>query len=109
MNKIYHLSTCSTCKKILEETKAKERGFILQDIKKEKITPAQLDEMKALSGSYESLFSRRSQQYRPMGLHEKQLTEDDYRSLILQEYSFLKRPVAIANGKIYTGAEVKNI
>ncbi|MET3875242.1 MULTISPECIES: arsenate reductase family protein [Chitinophaga] len=109
MNKIYHLSTCSTCKKILEETKAKERGFILQDIKKEKITPAQLDEMKALSGSYESLFSRRSQQYRPMGLHEKKLTEDDYRSLILQEYSFLKRPVAITNGKIYTGADVKNI
>jgi arsenate reductase len=109
MNKIYHLSTCSTCKKILEETKAKERGFILQDIKTDKITPAQLDEMKALSGSYESLFSRRSQQYRPMGLHEKILTEDDYRSLILQEYSFLKRPVAITGGKIYTGAEVKNI
>lgn len=109
MNKIYHLSTCGTCKKILEETKAKERGFILQDIKKDKITLEQLDEMKALSGSYESLFSRRSQQYRPMGLHEKTLTEDDYRSLILQEYSFLKRPVAITGGKIYAGADVKNI
>ncbi|MGO4294797.1 arsenate reductase family protein [Chitinophaga sp. RAB17] len=109
MNKIYHLSTCSTCKKILEETNAKERGFILQDIKKEKITPEQLDEMHALSGSYESLFSRRSQQYRPMGLHEKDLKESDYRDLILQEYSFLKRPVAIVGNKIYTGAEVKNI
>ena len=109
MNKIYHLSTCSTCKKILEETDAKARGFILQDIKKEKITPAQLDEMHALSGSYESLFSRRSQQYRPMGLHEKGLKESDYRDLILQEYSFLKRPVAIAGDKIYTGADVKNI
>jgi len=109
MNKIYYLSTCSTCKKILEETNAKERGFVLQDIKKDKITPAQLDEMHALAGSYESLFSRRSQQYRPMGLHEKQLKEADYRDLILQEYSFLKRPVAIVGKKIFIGAEVKNI
>ncbi|MEC5147830.1 ArsC/Spx/MgsR family protein [Chitinophaga sp. 212800010-3] len=109
MNKIYHLSTCSTCKKILEETNAKDRGFVLQDIKKEKITPEQLDQMKALSGSYESLFSRRSQLYRPMGLHEKELTEKDYRSLILQEYSFLKRPVAIVGKKIYIGADVKDI
>jgi arsenate reductase len=107
MNKIYHLSTCGTCKKILEEINAKARGFELQDIKKEKITPEQLDEMKALAGSYESLFSRRSQQYRPMGLHEKELTEDDYRSLILQEYSFLKRPVAIVGNRIYIGAEVR--
>ncbi|MCW3462438.1 arsenate reductase family protein [Chitinophaga nivalis] len=108
MNKIYHLSTCGTCKKILEEIKAKDRGFILQDIKKEKITPEQLEEMHALAGSYEALFSRRSQQYRPMGLHEKELSEKDYRDLILQEYSFLKRPVAVLGNRIYIGAEVKN-
>jgi arsenate reductase len=44
-----------------------------------------------------------------MGLHEKQLTEEDYRSLILQEYSFLKRPVAIVGDKIYIGAATKEI
>ncbi|WP_291908498.1 arsenate reductase family protein [Chitinophaga sp. CB10] len=109
MKKIYHLSTCGTCKKILEETRAVDRGFVLQDIKKEKITDAQLKEMKELAGSYEALFSRRSQKYRPMGLHEKELTEKDYHDLILEEYSFLKRPVAIVDGKIYIGADVKNI
>jgi arsenate reductase len=109
MKRIYHLSTCSTCKKILAETGAREKGFVLQDIKTEKITPEQLDEMHRLAGSYEALFSRRSQQYRPMGLHEKPLTEDDYRRLILQEYSFLKRPVAVVGSKIYIGNEVKNV
>ncbi len=109
MNKIYHLSTCNTCKKILEEIKAKERGIELQDIKTEKITPGQLDEMHTLAGSYEALFSRRSQKYRPMGLHEKNLTEQDYRDLILQEYSFLKRPVGISGNRIYIGGEVKNM
>ena len=109
MKKLYHLSTCSTCKKIIADTGVKEKGFVLQDIKTDRITPAQLDEMKKLAGSYEALFSRRSQQYRPMGLHEKTLTEDDYRDLILQEYTFLKRPVAIVEDKIYVGAEVKHI
>lgn len=109
MKKIYHLSTCSTCKRILETIRAKENGFVLQDIKKEKITPAQLEEMYALSGSYEALFSRRSQQYRPMGLHEKQLTEKDYHDLILQEYSFLKRPVAIVGKQIFIGSDKKTV
>lgn len=107
MEKIYHLSTCNTCKKILEEINARGRGIQLQDIKTEPITPEQLDEMHRLAGSYEALFSRRSQKYRPMGLHEKELTEQDYRNLILQEYSFLKRPVAVVGDRIYIGNEVK--
>lgn len=103
MNKCYHLSSCSTCKKILDEAGLAAKGFTLQNIKEEKITPQQLDEMYKLAGSYEALFSRRSMKYRPMGLHEKQLTEEDYKSLILEEYSFLKRPVTIVGKKIFIG------
>lgn len=88
---------------------AKENGFVLQDIKTEKITPAQLDEMHKLAGSYEALFSRRSQKYRPMGLHEKELTEKDYRDLILEEYTFLKRPVAIVGKQIFVGSDKKTV
>ena len=109
MKKIYHLSTCNTCKKIIDTVHAKENGFELQDIKTEKITPAQLKEMHALAGSYEALFSRRSQKYRPMGLHEKTLTEKDYHDLILQEYSFLKRPVAIVGKEIFIGSDKKAV
>ncbi|SFW41892.1 arsenate reductase family protein [Chitinophaga sancti] len=109
MKKIYHLSTCNTCKKIIDAVQAKENGFVLQDIKTEKITPAQLEEMHKLAGSYEALFSRRSQKYRPMGLHEKELTEMDYHDLILQEYSFLKRPVSIVGNEIFIGNDKKNV
>ena len=79
----------------------------MQDIKTEKITPKQLDEMKALTGSYESLFSRRALKYKEMGLKDKKLTEDDYRQLILQEYTFLKRPVTINGEKIFVGNDKK--
>ncbi len=103
MKKIYHLGTCDTCQRILKETLAVKKGAQLQDIKTEKITPAQIDEMKKLAGSYEALFSRKALKYRAMGLHEKQLTEKDYRKLILEEYTFLKRPVAIIDNKIFIG------
>ncbi|HEY8398701.1 MAG TPA: ArsC/Spx/MgsR family protein [Flavihumibacter sp.] len=103
MKKIYHLPTCDTCQKILKEVDAVKRKAVLQDIKTEPITPAQLDEMHKLAGSYEALFSRRALKFRSMGLHEKKLTEKDYRKLILEEYTFLKRPVAIVGDAIFIG------
>ena len=112
MKKIYHLSTCDTTQKILKDVAAVKKGADLQDIKTEKITPDQLDEMRKLAGSYEALFSRRALKYKSMGLSKKKLAEDDYRKLILQEYTFLKRPVAIIGDKIFIGnsrAEVEKL
>lgn len=102
MKKIYHLSSCSTCKKIIEELKP-TADVTLQDIKAEPITDAQLTEMKKLAGSYEALFSRKAMLYRERNLKEKQLTETDYKNLILEHYTFLSRPVTIANNKIFIG------
>lgn len=108
MKKIYHLSTCSTCQRILKTLKP-GKEVVLQDIKTEKITPAQLDEMKKLAGSYEALFSRVAMKYRSMGLNEQQLTEKDYRKYILEEYTFLKRPVIVIDDKIFIGNSKKTI
>ncbi|MFK7774870.1 MAG: arsenate reductase family protein [Saprospiraceae bacterium] len=102
MRKIYHLSTCSTCQRIIKELGGLE-GFEMQNIKEEKIKAKQIDEMKKMAGSYESLFSRRSMKFRPMGLHEKEISEKEYRQLILEEYSFLKRPVIFIDDEIFVG------
>ncbi len=109
MKKMYHLGNCTTCQAILEETGISDSNFKLQDIKFERITPGQLDEMKRLSGSFESLFSRRAMKYKEMGLKDKPLTEQDYRRLILEEYTFLKRPVAIIDEQIFVGNDKKNV
>jgi arsenate reductase len=107
MNKIYCLSGCSTCKMILAELSPAIKGFTLQDIKGEKITDTQIEEMKKLAGSYEALFSRRARKFVEMGLKDKKLGEMDYRALILEEYTFLKRPVAIVGSDIFIGSEKK--
>lgn len=103
MNKIYYLSTCDTCKRIITELGLKEKGFVFQDIKTEKITETQLEEMKKATGSYESLFSRIARKYKELSLASKPLTESDYKNFILEEYTFLKRPVIFIGHKVFVG------
>ena len=109
MKKIYYLSTCSTCKRIINELNLEEIGFEFQDIKTNKISPQQIEQMAQMTGSYESLFSRRAMKYKSLGLADKQLNENDYKSLILEEYTFLKRPVIIINDFISVGSGKKEI
>ena len=107
MKKIYFLKTCDTCKRILKSIPLD--GFTLQDIKSEPISPKQLEEMRTLSGSYESLFSRRAKKYKAMDLKNETLSEKDYKQLILEEYTFLKRPVIIVDNQIFIGNSKKNL
>lgn len=109
MKKIYHLGNCTTSQAIIKQTRIDRKGFKMQDIKFEKITPEQLEEMKKMSGSYESLFSRRAIKYRELGLKDRRLNEEDYKKFILEEYTFLKRPVVIVNDKIFVGSEKKTV
>ena len=103
MNKIYYLSTCDTCKRIISELELKEKRFVFQDIKTEKIAAAQLEEMKKHAGSYEALFSRIARKYKELNLATKELSETDYKNFILEEYTFLKRPVIFIGNKLFVG------
>ena len=105
MNKVYYLKTCSTCQRILGELP--ENDLELQNIKTEPITEPQIEEMHKLSGSYEALFSRKAMKFRARGLHEKELSEKDYKALILEEYTFLKRPVFLIENEIFIGNSKK--
>ncbi|SHG73404.1 arsenate reductase family protein [Winogradskyella jejuensis] len=106
MKKIYHLSTCDTCKRIVSELDLPS-GFTLQDIKTEAITEAQLEDMRALTDSYESLFSKRARLYKELGLKDKSLTDEDYKNYILEHYTFLKRPVILVENEIFIGNSKK--
>lgn len=106
MKKIYHLSTCSTCQRIIKELQPLT-DFELQDIKTEPITPSQLEQMHSLSSSYEDLFSKRAVLYRERNLKEQNLSEENFKALILEQYTFLKRPVIIVNDQIFIGNSKK--
>jgi arsenate reductase (glutaredoxin) len=107
MRKIYYLKTCDTCKRILRSLALE--GFVLQEIKTQPISARQLEEMHAKAGSYEALFSKTAKKYKELGLKNEELPEKDLKHLILNEYTFLKRPVILVNDRIFIGHSRKNV
>jgi arsenate reductase (glutaredoxin) len=106
MKKVFHLSTCDTCIRILKELDLPD-DFEKQDIKKEEITVKQLEHLKSLAGSYEALFSRRAKLYKERNLKDESLSEENYKSLILEHYTFISRPVIVNGNDIFIGNSKK--
>ena len=104
MKKAFTLPTCKTCVRIFDDLQQEQNGCEVVDIKSEGVSAEDLDRMKELAGSYEALFSRRAMKFRSMGLADQTLTEADYRRLILEEYTFLKRPVFLFDDRVTAGS-----
>ena len=106
MKKAYYLSTCDTCKRILKELNL-SNDWELQDIKTGKITVEQLEEMRNLTDSYDSLLNKRA---RKLSEDKGQdLNEENLKSMILEEYTFLKRPVFLLDNEIFIGNAKKTV
>ena len=102
MKRIYHLSTCSTCKKIIQEINPPiDVQFI--DVKQNNIDEETLDWLKGKVGSYEALFSKRAIKYRDLAPNQIPVNDEDFKPLLLQEYTFLKRPFIIDGEHIAIG------
>lgn len=102
MTTIYHLSSCDTCKRILK-TWAPGEDVTLVDIKSSPLNEEEIDSLKEQSGSYEALINKRARLYKERGLGKKDLSESDYRSLLLEHYTFLKRPVLVKGDEAFIG------
>ena len=71
----------------------------LQEIKSHPITEEDLQKMYEKTHSYEALFS----------IDVNMLKEENFRQLILEHYSFLKRPVFLTDDRIFIGNEKDNL
>ena len=107
MKKVFYLNTCDTCRKILAQFDLS--GWELREIKKEPVTNEELTEMYKNTKSYEALFSKKSTQIKQRGLDVKALTENDFKDLLLDHYTFLKRPVFLTDDQIFVGNDKKNV
>ena len=107
MKKVFYLKTCSTCKRIMSEFDLTD--WEIRELKSENVTSEELQEMYKITGSYEALFSKKSTQIKAREIDVKTLKEEDFRDLILDHYSFLKRPVFFTEKEIFVGSEKKNL
>jgi len=102
MNFFLHLSTCSTCKRIIKELNLPDNVDII-DIKKFPMTLTQIEKLKTKKGSYKSLINNRAQLFKQLNIDTKKLTEDKAKELLNDHYTFLKRPVLVYKGKVFVG------
>ncbi len=102
MKRIYQLNSCDNCRKLIKAFSDSSEYEII-DIKSAGISAEGLDFMKELAGSYEALFSKRAIKYKSLGLKDKNLSEAEMRQFIMDEYTFLKRPVRIDGSAIFIG------
>lgn len=109
MKKYIYLSTCDTCKRIMKDTGISNSDFELYNLKDSPISESDLELAYAKTQSYEALFNKRARKYSLEGLKEKQLSETDFRNLILNEYTFLKRPVTFINDDVFVGNSKKEV
>ena len=107
MKKVFYLKTCGTCKKIMSQFDLSD--WELRELKPQNIAEAELEDLFKQTNSYEALFSKKSTQIKGREIDVNSLKEIDFKNLILEHYSFLKRPVFVTDKKIFVGNEKKNI
>ena len=102
MRKTFYLSTCDTCKRILNEVVCLNHTE-QQDIKQLMYTATELDAMKTMVGNYEGLLNKRARKYKEQNIKALKLSDEQYREIILSDYTFLKRPIMIYDEHIFVG------
>ncbi|MCB0410181.1 MAG: hypothetical protein KDD29_08170 [Flavobacteriales bacterium] len=107
--KAYFLSTCDTCKKILNRLDICSSNSDLQDLKTQHVTSEELDVLKQKLGSYEALLNKQSRLYKSLGLKDKSLSEEEIKKHILSDYTMIKRPIILLNEKVFAGNSEKVI
>jgi len=107
MKKVFYLKTCGTNKKIM--TTLDLYDWELREIKSNSVTENELEEMYEKTKSYEALFSKKSTKIKERGIDVSSLKEKDFKKLILDHYSFLKRPVFITDDEVFAGSDKNNL
>lgn len=100
MQRFYYLSSCDTCKRIIK-TLELPNTVTLIDIKKTPLQEGELEELYRHTKSYEALLNKRAQKLKE--IDKSSLTEDKIKSLLLDHYTFLKRPVLVLGEELFVG------
>ncbi|MGE0200647.1 MAG: arsenate reductase family protein [Candidatus Melainabacteria bacterium] len=109
IERMYGLPYCSTCVKA--ETFLKDYGATVKrfiNVKEEAVTKKELQELAALLGGVDKLFSKRAMKYRAMGLDKMTLSDGDMLKHMQEEYTFIKRPTIVtSDGRALSGFSEK--
>ena len=104
----FYLESCTTCQRIIKSLSL-PKSVRLREIKSEPLCENELTILYERSGSYEVLVSKRARLYQERDLKNKSLGENEYQKLLLEHYTFLKRPVLVWGDQITIGNSKKTV
>ena len=107
---VYGLPHCSTCQKAVAYLEG--RGVAVDrfhDLKTDRLSAAEVRDLAERVGGVDRLFSRRAMKYRAMGLHEREVSEEEMLRLMAEEYTFITRPVVVAGDRATAGFSAKRL
>ncbi len=107
---VYWLPHCTTCQKAVKHLE--EKGVPVHrfhNLKEEPLSTDEVRELAAKVGGVEKLFSKRAMKYRAMGLHEREVAEDEMVKLMSEEYTFVTRPVIVKGDRATAGFSAKRL
>ena len=107
---VYWLPHCTTCQKAvkyLEEKGVPIASF--RDLKAAPLSEPEVRELAQKAGGPDKLFSKRAMKYRSMGLHEREVLEDEMVKLMSEQYTFITRPVFVKGDHATAGFAKKRI
>ncbi|MDB4948497.1 MAG: hypothetical protein JWM27_1146 [Gemmatimonadetes bacterium] len=107
---VYWLPYCTTCQKAVAHLEGK--GVPIRSYRNLKEQPLSEDEVRGLAakvGGVDKLFSRRAMKYRAMGLHEREVSEDEMVKRMAEEYTFVTRPVIVRGDRATAGFSAKRV
>lgn len=105
---LYGLPHCTTCQKAvgyLEELGVKVESF--HDVKENRLSRTEVENLVKLVGGVEKLFSKRAMKYRSLGLNERDLSREELLDYMVDEYTFIRRPVLVFGDKALAGFSKK--
>ncbi len=102
MKNFYYLKTCDTCRRIMSELNLPE-SLEKREIKSAPLDSEEIDRLAEKAGSYEAIFNKRARKLREKGLKASELSESNFKSLLNEDYSFLKRPVLETEETVLAG------
>ncbi len=97
---------CSTCKKAVKWLEDNGIEYTYRDIKEDNPTEKELREWHATSGlPLKRFFNTSGMLYRDMQLKDKlpSMSEDEMFKLLASDGLLVKRPIAVADGKVLVG------
>ena len=107
--KLYQLSHCSTCQRTAAELSARGVRFETRDIRKQPLSRTEVANLARFAGGADKLFSRRALAYRRLGLHERTLAPEEMIDLMVEDDTFIRRPVIVQGERVVPGCTARQL